>query len=117
MARISFANRKGAATSAGMLSSINSVWNWARAAMPVPALKPINAEKRLPAQVGQPANSPLAAPILPTNEVLGLCCLPRLFFNLNAETARATLKPNKTDTTVAKMTFSGIIRIKKWSAR
>ena len=58
--------RNGAATNAGMLAAIKSVWKGAStlALVPAPATPiPTSAENRLPAHVGQPTNRPLVAPM------------------------------------------------------
>ncbi len=63
--------KNGAMNSAGMLAAMNSVWNGARAdvVVPAPAIPtPSRAEKRLPAQVGQPTKRPVVAPIPPMIE-------------------------------------------------
>ena len=105
--------RKGATTSAGMLAAIKSVCNGANAAAVVPPAPatpiPSTVERRLPAHVGHPTNSPLAAPIPAASDVF----VWTVFFNLNAKVLRETLKPTMIETTIARITLTGIIRIRK----
>jgi len=105
--------RKGATTSAGMLAAIRSVCSPANAPAVVPPAPatpiPSTAAMRLPAQVGHPTKRPLVAPMPAAREVF----VWNELFNLNAKILSATLKPTSADTTVARITLRGIIKIKK----
>jgi hypothetical protein len=105
--------RKGATTSAGMLAAIRSVCSPANAPAVVPPAPatpiPRTAAMRLPAQVGHPTKRPLVAPMPEARDVFVWNDL----FNLNAKILSATLKPTSADTTVARITLRGIIKIKK----
>lgn len=54
---------KGDATKAGMLIKRKAVWKGASADMAKPDPKPASKEIKVPAQVGQPTNKPIVAPI------------------------------------------------------
>ena len=105
--------RKGAMISAGILAAIKSVWNPANAPAVVPPAPatpiPSTAEMRLPAHVGHPTNRPLVAPMPAASDVF----VWSVFFNLNANVLSDTLKPTNKDTTVARITLIGMIKIKK----
>lgn len=111
--RIPLAIRSGAAMRAGILAEIKTVWNGASAAVlvPAPAIPiPRSADSRLPAQVGQPTNRPVVAPIPPTTAFFAWC---DLFLNLYAKILSETLNPTSAETAAARITFTGITRIKK----
>ena len=67
--------RKGATIRAGILATIRRVCNPANALAVVPPAPatpiPSTAEMRLPAQVGQPTNRPLVAPMPAASDVFG----------------------------------------------
>jgi hypothetical protein len=54
---------KGDATKTGMLIKRKAVWKGASADMAKPDPKPASEEIKVPAQVGQPTNKPVVAPI------------------------------------------------------
>lgn len=110
-----FAIINGAIIKAGILITINTVWNDANIdIVVVPALNPKIAAIILPAQVGHPINNPHDAPIPP----ITLDLLLLLSFNLFIiKVFIEILKPTKKETINTNAILIGIRKIKKYSAK
>jgi len=107
----------GAIINAGILITINMVWNDANIdIVVVPALNPKIVAIRLPAQVGQPINNPHVAPRLPI--ILDFLYLLSFSFNLFIiNIFSEILKPTKKETMNNNAILIGIRKIKKYSVK
>lgn len=105
----------GAIINAGILITINMVWNDANIdIVVVPALNPKIVAIILPAQVGHPINNPQVAPRLPIILDFLLSFSFNLFIiNIFIE----ILKPTKNETMNNNAILIGIRKIKKYSVK
>lgn len=109
-----FAIINGAIIKAGILITINTVWNDANIdIVVVPALNPKIAAIILPAQVGHPINNPHDAPIPPITLDLLLLSFNLFIIKVFIE----ILKPTKKETINTNAILIGIRKIKKYSAK
>ena len=102
----------GVNISIGRLIKMNNDWKGAKNKVDVPAPRPKIVNKTLPAQVGQPMNSPANALEVEISEIffvfLNLSNLIECKFN-------ATFTPTNNESKTARIIFKGINKIEKFS--